>query len=96
MESPHQYLDHLEPEIRHAVLGNAGKLASFRLGARNAAHITREFKLVFSDADLMKLPKYHVYLKLMIDGAPSKPFSAVTLPPSSLSWSQMSQGVWEA
>ena len=52
MESPHQYLDRLEPEIRHA----AGTLVSFRVGARDAAHITREFKPVFSATDLMNLP----------------------------------------
>ena len=44
MESQHQYLDRLEPEIRHA----AGTLVSFGVGARDAAHITREFKPVFS------------------------------------------------
>ena len=71
-------------------------LVSFRLGARDAAHITREFKPAFSATDLMNLPNHHIFLKLMIDGEPSKPFSAVTLPPSSMSWSQISQGVWEA
>ena len=59
-------------------------------------HITREFKPVFSATDLMNLPNHHIFLKLMIDGEPAKPFSAVTLPPSSMSWSQISQGVWEA
>ena len=29
----------------------------------------------------MQLPNYSVYVRLMIDGAPSRPFSAVTLPP---------------
>ena len=76
MERPHQYLDQLEPEIRHA----AGTLVSFRVGARDAAHITREFKPVFSATDLMNLPNHHIFLKLMIDGEPAKPFSAVTLP----------------
>ena len=91
MESPHQYLDQLELEIRHA----AGTLMSFRVGARDAAHIIREFKPVFSATDLMNLPNHHIFLKLMIDGEPAKPSSAVTLPPS-MSWSQISHGVWEA
>ena len=26
-------------------------------------------------------PNHHIYLRLMIDGEPSKPFSATTLPP---------------
>jgi hypothetical protein len=32
--------------------------------------------------DLMQLPNYRIYLKLMIDGMPSKPFSAATLNPA--------------
>jgi hypothetical protein len=31
--------------------------------------------------DLLNLPNYHIYLKLMIDGAPSKAFSGVTMRP---------------
>jgi hypothetical protein len=30
----------------------------------------------------MQLPNYRIYLKLMIGGVPSKPFSAMTLTPS--------------
>jgi hypothetical protein len=28
----HQYLHQLEPDVRHAVLGNAGSIISFRVG----------------------------------------------------------------
>lgn len=76
-----QYLHQLEPDIRHAVLGNAGTLVSFRLGARDAPYLAREFDPVFSTTDLVNLPNYTIYLKLMIDGTPSRPFSASTLPP---------------
>jgi len=74
----HQYLFQLEPEIRHAVLGNAGTLISFRLGAEDAGYIAREFDNCFEVGDLLNLQNRHVYLKLMIDGQPSKPFSATT------------------
>lgn len=76
----HQYLFQLEPEIRHAVLGNAGTLISFRLGAEDAGYIIREFDNRFEVGDLLNLENHHIYLKLMIDGQPSKAFSAVTLP----------------
>lgn len=76
-----QYLHQLEPDIRYAVLGNAGTLISFRLGAKDAAFMAKEFQPDFNDLDLLTLPNHHIYLKLMIDGAPSKPFSAVTLTP---------------
>jgi len=41
----------------------------------------KEFAPTFTEEDLINLPKYNVYLKLMIDGVASRPFSAVTLPP---------------
>ncbi|ANV99344.1 type IV secretory system conjugative DNA transfer family protein [Bradyrhizobium icense] len=79
----HQYLNQLEPDVRHAVLGNAGSIISFRLGVEDAPYLAREFHGKFEEVDLLQLPNYRVYLKLMIDGTPSKPFSAVTLDPAS-------------
>jgi hypothetical protein len=75
----HQYLHQLDPDIREAVIGNAGTLISFRLGASDAGFIAREFEPIFAPVDLLNLPNRDIYLKLMIDGAPSKPFSATTL-----------------
>lgn len=72
----HQYLSQLAPEVRDAVLGNAGTLISFRLGAVDALFVAREFAPTFDTTDLLTLPNFHIYLKLMIDGAPSQPFSA--------------------
>jgi hypothetical protein len=72
----HQYLHQLEPDIRHAVLGNAATLISFRLGAEDAAHLAKEFQDRFEQIDLMRLENYHIVLTLMIDGTPSRPFSA--------------------
>ena len=77
----HQYLAQLEPDIRHAVLGNAGTIISFRVGAEDAHVMARQFEPVFLPIDLMNLPNRHMYLRLMIDGAPSKPFSAITMSP---------------
>jgi len=74
----HQYLQQLEPEIRHAVLGNAGTLISFRVGAEDAGYISKEFNERFEVGDLLNLSNRHIYLKLMIDGQPSPPFSATT------------------
>jgi hypothetical protein len=74
----HQYLFQLEPEIRHAVLGNAGTLISFRLGAEDAGYASREFDERFTVGDLLNLENRHIYLKLMVDGQPSQPFSATT------------------
>jgi DNA helicase HerA-like ATPase len=76
----HQYLDQLEPETKSAILGNVGTIICFRLGLPDAKTMEREFYPVFSYDDFATLPKYHIYLKLLIDGTESKGFSAVTLP----------------
>ena len=81
MTLAHQYLHQLDPDIRHAVLGNTATLVSFRLGAQDAAYIAREFDPKFTGTDVLTLPNYHIYLKLLIDGEPSKPFSATTIKP---------------
>jgi hypothetical protein len=89
----HQNLHQLESEVRSAVVGNVGTLISFRVGAEDAQVLAREFAPTFGAQDLLNLPNHHIYLKLMIDGAPSSPFSAVALPPagsspkSGLPWS---------
>ena len=75
-----QYLDQLHEKIQSAIFGNVGTLIAFRLGASDARLIAQEFHPVITGDDLVNLPRHHIYLKLMIDGATSKPFSAVTLP----------------
>jgi hypothetical protein len=77
----HQYLHQLDPDVRHAVLGNAGTIIAFRVGAEDAPYLEREFQQRFDQTDVTQLGNYQTYLKLMIEGMPSKPFSAVTLPP---------------
>jgi len=78
----HQYIEQLEDEIRAAIFGNVGTIISFRVGAEDAKYLAKEFSPVFDESDLINLPNYHIYLKLMIDGVTSKPFSAVTLLPA--------------
>jgi hypothetical protein len=78
----HQYMRQLDPDIRHALLGNAGTIISFRVGAEDAPYLVGEFVGQFDEIDLVQLPNYRIYLKLMIDGSPSRPFSALTLLPT--------------
>lgn len=77
----HQYLAQLDERLLAAILGNVGTIISFRIGPADAEAIGQEFAPEFSPTDLMNLPNYHIYLKLMIDGRVSRPFSAKTLPP---------------
>jgi type IV secretory pathway TraG/TraD family ATPase VirD4 len=75
----HQYFYQLEDEIREAILGNAGTIIAFRVGASDGQFLSKEMYPVFKLADFINLPNYHIYLRLMIGGVPSKPFSALTL-----------------
>lgn len=79
----HQYLSQLKPDIRSAVLGNIGTLIVFRVGAEDARPLAKQFEPVFRAVDLLNLPNHEYYIKLMIEGAPSSPFSARALPPMS-------------
>lgn len=75
----HQHLHQLDPEVRHAVLGNAGTLLSFRVGAEDASFMAREFQPRFGVLDLLSLPNRHFYIRMLIEGSPAPPFSGVTL-----------------
>jgi hypothetical protein len=76
----HQHLAQLETEIRDAVFGNVGSILAFRVGAQDAAFVAREFMPRFEVEDLVNLPRFHAYLKLLIDGSVSQPFSMTTIP----------------
>ena len=77
----HQYVAQLSEEVRDAVFGNVGTMVTFRVGAPDAEFMENEFMPRFTIEDIINLPKYNIYLKLLIDGVTSQPFSANTLPP---------------
>ena len=56
-------------------MGNFGTLIAFRVGVRDAKILADEFFPEFSVEDLVSLPTYHVYPRLMIDGVVSRSFS---------------------
>jgi len=75
----HQYLAQLDPAIKSAILGNAGTIISFRVGMEDAEILAKEFYPVFAPVDLISLPNHQIYLRLMVDGRVSQPFSADTV-----------------
>lgn len=79
-----QYILQIEESVRNAIFGNAGTIISFRVGAGDAEALEKEFSPVFLANDIVNLQKYHIYLKLMIDGIAGDAFSAETLPPIEL------------
>jgi energy-coupling factor transporter ATP-binding protein EcfA2 len=79
----HQYLDQVPEEIIKAVFGNVGTFIVFRLGANDAEIFSKEFGYLVKIDDFVNLPSYYVYVKLLVDGKPTNPFLAQTLPPPS-------------
>lgn len=74
----HQYLDQIDQKSISAILGNVGTIISFRVSARDAEYLEKEFYPNFKVGDLVHLPGFHIYLRLMIDGVSSKAFSGNT------------------
>jgi len=77
----HQYTAQLPEELLQAVLGNVGTIASFALGAPDAFSMANEFAPFFDQNDLISMGRFHIYIKLMIDGMTSMPFSGKILLP---------------
>ena len=81
----HQYIGQLvtdtSTKVRDAVFGNVGTMVSFRVGAADAEFLEKEFAPEFGVQDMVNLPNYHIYLKLLVDGLRSRAFSAKTIEP---------------
>jgi len=82
----HQYIGQLVTDtstaVRDAVFGNVGTIVCFRVGAADAEFLEQEFMPEFLQNDLIRLANYNIYIKLMIDGITSRPFSAKTISPA--------------
>ena len=72
-----QFTAQLDATVLESIIGNVGTLLSFRVGATDAAILAKQFGAkIPTTHDLVGLPNHQMYLKLMIDGHQSKPFSA--------------------
>jgi len=75
-----QYMAQIPEEVIKAILGNAGTVMTFAVGAGDADILTKEFAEVFSAQDLINLGQYQIATKMTIDGQVTRPFVATTLP----------------
>ncbi|MCC6563330.1 type IV secretion system DNA-binding domain-containing protein [Candidatus Uhrbacteria bacterium] len=80
----HQYVEQLDEKVAPAIFGNVGTMLAMRVGSTDALALETEFAPTFTPEDLVNLPKYQFYLKLMVDGVSTPPFSASSLGPVSL------------
>ncbi|MBI2577301.1 MAG: type IV secretory system conjugative DNA transfer family protein [Candidatus Wildermuthbacteria bacterium] len=77
----HQYIPQLTNEIKNAVLGNAGTIGAFRVGAEDAEFLEKHFTPEFSKFDLMNLDNFNLAVKMLINNMVSSAFQIQTLPP---------------
>lgn len=79
----HQYISQLidkgDESIKDAVFGNVGTFVSFRIGVKDAELVAKQFDPVFSERDLINIPAFNAYIKLLIDNYNPPAFSMKTL-----------------
>jgi len=76
-----QYIAQMPDEVRDAVFGNVGSTLAFQVGFDDAEYISQQFAEEVLPSDLVSLSKYQCYMRLLIEGMPSKTFSFGTMPP---------------
>lgn len=77
----HQFVAQLEEKIKDAVFGNVGSMIAFTIGAPDAETIGKQFEPDVSQNDLINIENRNAYVKLLIDGMVSRPFTIQALPP---------------
>lgn len=78
-----QYIAQMPEEVRDAVFGNVGSILSFQIGYDDADSIANQFGDEELVRDLVSLSRYNAYLRLLVDGMPTRTFSMTTMPPPS-------------
>lgn len=82
-----QFTSQLQEEVRDAIFGNVWTIMAFTLWKDDAEIISGQFKEIVSTNDLISLPMFTAYLKLMANGISSDPFSMRTNPLPTPEWS---------
>ncbi len=71
----HQFIAQLSDDIKDAVFGNVGTMTAFRVGLDDAEFLETQFQPTFTKKDLANLPVGNAYMKLLVNGQPTVPFS---------------------
>ena len=54
-----QFIGQMEEEIKNAIFGNVGTVASFRVGVTDAIYLAHEFQPIFNEQDLINVDKFN-------------------------------------
>jgi len=75
-----QHTSRIDQSALDAIIGNVGSMISFRVGASDAPLLAKQFGAdVPTPRGLINLPNHEMYVRLMVDGKQSTPFSARTI-----------------
>lgn len=70
-----QFIGQIEEDVKNAIFGNVGTICSFRVGVTDAGYLQHEFQPTFNEGDLINVERYHAYVKTLVGGDPTVPFS---------------------
>lgn len=73
-----QFIGQMDEEIKNAIFGNVGTIASFRVGVTDANYLQHEFAPVFTENDLINVDRFNAYMRTLVGGDPVLPFSLDT------------------
>lgn len=77
----HQFIAQLDEGIKNSVFGNVGNMCAFRVGSDDGEFLEKQFAPVATAQDLMNIDNRNAYIKMLVQGRPTTPFSLATLPP---------------
>lgn len=87
----HQFIAQLDDDIKDAVFGNVGSMTAFRVGPEDGEFLAHQFAPVLEARDLINVPNYNAYAKVLADGTPTSPFSLAAMPPPEVSLERVQQ-----
>jgi hypothetical protein len=70
-----QFIGQIDEDVKNAIFGNVGTMCAFRVGVSDANYLQHEFQPTFNEGDLINIERYHAYVKTLVGGDPTPPFS---------------------
>lgn len=89
-----QYISQIDEKVRNAIFGNVWTIITFALWHDDATIMSNQFKWQLSPNDLISLPKFSAYAKIMVNWIGSDPFSMTTFPlPNPELWQEIADKI---